>query len=144
MRLLNLRFAIPVGSFLLAVGLSWLGGPVTPLIARQAGGATTCTGSAKAISITVAAAGWTFSITDQPINLVNSKTAGIGVSDILTIDVEDVSGTDTNHKKHPFGTITLKVPYNPLPVYVNESIPPPGLTPNAIPGRSRSRRFRPI
>jgi hypothetical protein len=142
MRLLNFRFAVPAGSFLVAVGLSWLGGgPVRPVLARQAAGTTSCTGSATAVSITVAAGsgimkgteGWTFSITDQPINVVNSKQAGMTVSDILIIDVDDVVGIDTNHKKHPIGTQTLQVVYSPVPVYNNNNLPPPGSAVNAIP-----------
>jgi|SRR5579862_5997209 len=142
MRALDSRFVVPVASFLAAVALSWLGaGPVGLVLARQAGGSTPCTGSATGVSITVAAGsgikkgtpGWTFSITDQPINVVNSKTAGLTVSDLLTIDMEDVVGIDTDHKKHPFGKQTLVVAYQPVPVYDNNNLPPPGSAVNAIP-----------
>lgn len=142
MRHLNVRFAVPVCSFLLAVGLSWLaGGAVRPVLARQSTGTTTCTGSATAVSVTVAAgsginkgtAGWTFSITDQPITLVNSKTAAMIVTDTLSIDVSDVVGIDSNHKKHPFGTQTLTVDYMPVLVLDKNNLQPPGSNQNAIP-----------
>jgi hypothetical protein len=142
MRLLKFRFAIPAGSFLLAVGLSWLcGGAVRPVLARQSTGTTTCTGSATAVSVTVAAGsgikkgtpGWTFSITDQPVNLVNSKTASLIVTDTLSIDVDDVVATDSDHKRHPFGTQTLTVDYLPVLVLEKNNLQPEGSSHNAIP-----------
>jgi hypothetical protein len=141
MRLLNSSTVVPIASFLAALGLSLLGGgPVRNVLARQAGQVTGCTGSATATSITVAAgsgikkgtAGWTFAILDQPITVVNSKTAGMMVGDFLDIEVDDVFGIDGN-KKHPFGTVYLRVPYTPFPTYDNQNLPPPGSNINALP-----------
>jgi hypothetical protein len=142
MRHLNRSSLVPVASFVLAVGLSMLGGgPIRTVLARQVAGVTGCTGSATATSITVAAgsgikkgvAGWTFAILDQPVTVVNSKTAGMMVGDFLDIDVDDVVATDTKNVRRPLGTLYLRVPYTPFPTYDNQNLPPPGSNVNAIP-----------
>jgi hypothetical protein len=135
MRHLNSRFLVPACSFLVAVALSLLGGgPIGRVLARQAGGATNCTGSAVANSITTAAGsgikkgtqGWTFAILDQTVTLTNSKTADLSVSDQLNITASNVIGIDTKNAKHPYGDMDLSVIYNPFPVKEYPNVAPPG------------------
>src|SRR5436190_11568277 len=149
MRELKYGSIVPVVSFLVAAALSGLlGGTGRLLLARQAGGTTPCTGSATAQSITVAAGsgvkkgvgGWNIVITEQTINVQNSKTASMSVGDMLQIDADDVVGIDDKHKRHPVGQLTLKIPYDPLS-HDYARLPQPGSTVNASPSQVTKDRI---
>jgi len=143
MRPLNSSVVVPVGSFLISIGLSLMfSGQIRPVLARQAGEATACIGSATAVSITVAAGsgikkgvqGFNFAITEQTITVENSKKADFMVNDMLEVTVFDVVVTDTKNVKRPFGDMTLQVGYHPFPVY-EATFPPGKRNINAIPAQ---------
>jgi hypothetical protein len=131
---------VPAGSFVLAVGLSMLsGGSMHPAIARQAGGGTaTCTGSAKATLITIAAGtgvtkqtpGFTFAITTQTVDTVNSQPAELIVIDTLTMTATGVVAIDTNGKKHVLGDVKFATIYAPA---YDKVLPAGAQTINAAP-----------
>lgn len=133
MKKMNASLLIPMGSFVVALGLSLLfnGGMFKQVMARQAGGGTPCTGTLTANAITVAAVTWEHTISKQTVTATNNQKAYVDLVDVLRVSATNVTVTDTAGKKHTWATYPFNTNYAPI---WTPSFPAPGGNKDLSPG----------